>query len=291
MNPKDFKEYIAFENEGRRTESVPAATVVIVTYNAGEAILELIDSLKRQTFSEFEIVVVDNGGNEQKVNQIMAEPLLYISNKRNFGLSLGRNIGTAYARAEIVISLDDDCLAHKELVGAHVRCYRDPLILGARGTAVPKKRPLFHHFQSHYYLGPTAKPTVIVLEGNSSFRKSVLSDVGGFNPELFGAEGLELSYRIVRKYKRPEAIIYTPEAIIFHDYSKGLLDYLEKCYRHPKMRHKLMQQYPHIMNFAKEYDLCSESNHKFSSFYEKCAVKVVGLLGTAAEKLAKYECR
>ncbi len=290
MNPKDFKEYIAFENEGRRTEFIPAATVVIVTYNTGEAILELIDSLKSQTFSEFEIVVVDNGGNEQKVNQIMAGPVLYIESRKN-SVSLGRNIGTAYARGEVVVFLDDDCLAHRDLVEAHIRCYRDPLVLGARGMALPKSNPLFHHFQSHYDLGPAIKPTVIELEGNSSYRKSVLSDVGGFNPELFGAEGLELSYRIVRKYKRPEAIIYTPEAIIYHDYSKGLLDYLEKCYRHPKMRHKLMQQYPHIMNFAKEYDLCSESNHKVSSFYEKCAVKVVGLLGTAAEKLAKYECR
>lgn len=288
MNPQDFKDKISLENEGRIHTSIPDATVVIVMYNTGKAILELLDSLKKQSLSSFEIIVVNNGKIGPKVvEQVMAEPVLYLESTQN-SVSLGRNIGTSYARGEIVIFLDDDCLAHHDVVRAHVHSYRDPAVLGVQGKGVPKRVPFYCHFQSHYDLGPAVRPAVIGFEANASFRKSVLSEVGGFDPDLFGAEGLELSYRIIREFKQAEALIYNPEAIILHDFATGFFDYLEKCYRHPKMRERMVRQYPHIVEFTNHYGPYPTPQRQFSSFFEKWAVKAVGLMGSAAEKLARY---
>jgi glycosyltransferase involved in cell wall biosynthesis len=287
MNPEDFKEHIAFEHEGRIL-SAPKATVVIVMYNTGVAILELLDSLKEQSLSSFEIIIINNGRTDQEVvGKVLEEHVLYLESSRN-SVSLGRNIGTAYARGEVVIFLDDDCLAHHDVVRAHVHSYRDPSIMGVQGKGLPKRLPFYCHFQSHYDLGPTIRPAVVGFEANASFRKNVLDEVGGFDPELFGAEGSELSYRIVQKFKQPDALIYNPEAIIFHDFATGLLDYLEKCYRHPKMRDRLVRQHPRIVEFANQYGPYPRPERHFSSFLEKLAVKSVGLLGSAAEKFARY---
>lgn len=287
MNPKDFKGYIAFEND-RRERSVPDATVVIVAYNSGTAILELIDSLKEQSLSSFEIIIINNGRIDSEVVElIMAEQVLYVENRRN-SVSLGRNIGTAYARGNIIIFLDDDCIAHKNLVKAHVQSYRDPSVLGVQGKGLPKRLPFYCHFQSHYDLGPTIKPAVIGQEGNSSYKKRVLNKVGGFDPELFGAEGLELSYRIFQKYKQPRGIIYSPEAIIYHDFAKGFFDYLEKCYRHPKVRKRLFREYPQILSFAKEYGPYPGPEENVSYLTEKIAVRIIGFFGRAAELIGKY---
>jgi len=288
MNPKDFRSYIAFKHEGRKSNHTPEATVVIVTYGSGEALLELLASLYRQTFSEFEIIVIDNGRTESYVTKrILAEPHLYIKSRRN-SLSFGRNIGTAFAHGDIIISLDDDCLAHKELVKAHVQSYADSSILAVRGKALPRSNSLFNHFQSHYDLGPATRPAVIGLEGNSSYRKRILEEIGGFNPDLFGSEGLELSYRIVQRYNRPEGIIYNPRAIIYHDFAKGFFHYVKKCYRHPKMRDNLVKNYPHIFAFLKEYGPYQKIEKSFSSLSEKLAVRSVWLLGHIAELIGKY---
>ena|GEM_PF-3073030 len=288
INEKSFKEYILYRND-KRTTTLPTATVVVVLYNIAAEVFELLNSLQKQSFPSFEIIIINNGKIETKVaERIKAESLLYIESSWN-SVSLGRNIGAAYARGGIVIFLDDDCIADKDLVRSHVLSYQEPSVLGVQGKSLPRHFPFYCRFQSHYDLGNTIKPLVVIgLEGNVSLRKTVLTEVGGFDPELFGAEGAELSYRIAKKYQKPERLIYNPEAIIYHDFAQGLFDYLEKCYRHIKMREKLNQQHPHIMTFAKEYSQYSKQKDTFSSLFEKVAFTSVGLLGKTAQELAKY---
>jgi len=288
INEKDYKEYIVTISDKRIT-TLPTATIVVVLYNIGAEIFELMNSLEEQSLTSFEIVIINNGKIEAKVaERIKTGPLLYIESSWN-SVSLGRNIGTAYARGDIVIFLDDDCIAHKDLVRSHVLSYDDPSVLGVQGKSLPRRFPFYCHFQSHYDLGDTIKPLVVIgLEGNVSLRKGVLTEVGGFDPELFGGEGLELAYRIAKKYKHPKGLIYNPEAIIYHDFAQGLFDYLEKCYRHIKMRDKIKQEYPDIISFAKEFGPDPRPKNTSSSFPEKVAFKLVGLLGKTLQELAKY---
>lgn len=286
MTPDDFGDAVMLRHDGRGRQEDIAATVVIVTYNSGGAVLELLDSLREQTETSFEIIVIDNGRNDPYVDRLMAEPLLYLRSRVN-SLSYGRNIGTAYARAAVMVFLDDDCLAHNDLVAAHLRGLGDPAVLMVRGKSLPRKIPFYHHFQAHYDLGPRSLPAVNCLEGNSSAKKLVLDELGGFDPQFFGGEGLDLSFRIVSRYGNPKAIIYSPEAIIYHDFAKGLLGYLEKCVRQPQMRARLAKQYPEIMAFSQAYGPYPSSQPVYSSQVERWAVRLVGLLGTIAQRLGR----
>lgn len=286
MKQEEYQKYISAFHDGRII-SDPKASVVIVIYNTGEAIVELLASLKEQSVDPFEIIVINNGKIPQHVvDAVCNEPLLYIENNANH-VSLARNIGTLHSRAEVVIFLDDDCLTHPKLVESHLRMYTDPEILAVQGKGLAKRLPFYCHFQSHYDLGNSVVPAVMGFEANASVRKYVLEAVNGFDPELFGAEGLELSYRIVQEFNRPESLVYSPEPLIYHDFATGFFDYLEKCYRHPKMRNRIALRYPHILSFAKQYGPYPKAEQQYSFPFEKAAARIVEIFGIIAEKLGR----
>ena len=116
LTPEQFKDHIVVFHERRATDTTPAITIVIVTYSSGDAAIDLLDSLKKQTLAEFETILINYGGlPDPVVARIQQYPLLYIENNTN-SPCLARNIGIAHAAADIVLFLDDDCIADSHLV-------------------------------------------------------------------------------------------------------------------------------------------------------------------------------
>lgn len=75
-------------------EESPAVSVVVPTYNRGEYIRETLDSVLHQTFSDYEVIVVDDGstdGTEEIVRPYM-DRLRYIR-QENKGAAVARNTG------------------------------------------------------------------------------------------------------------------------------------------------------------------------------------------------------
>ena len=88
-------------------------SIIIPVYNRPEEIDDLLNSLTRQTYVHFEVIVVDDG------SSIPCEPVVNAYNDRlriryfyieNSGPGLARNQGVRYAEGEIVIVLDSDCI-------------------------------------------------------------------------------------------------------------------------------------------------------------------------------------
>lgn len=270
-----------------RISSVRAlVSVVIVTHNRSLELVECLGYLGKQKLKEFEVIVVDNGEEGEKIISKLSYfnlNLQYIKLKNNYGPSVGRNIGTYYAKTNIVCFLDDDALAEPYWTEAHYKAYQNYQIAGLRGRVLPKRDLIYNDLQDHYDLGNLIQESYIELEGNCSFRKDILIEVGGFNSDLFGAEGLELSYRIVNRFENKEKLIYYPEAIIYHDFAVNLCDYLEKCFRHKKMMKLLLQGYPDIYKFTKSYKLIRTSNkEKNSNLFYMLRRKAIFELGQIA---------
>lgn len=95
----------------------PAVSIIIPSFNRAELIAETLDSVRRQTFADWETTVVDDGssGATLKIlSHYRAEPRIRIlsRNREPKGAATCRNIGLAAARADYVIFLDsDDMLA------------------------------------------------------------------------------------------------------------------------------------------------------------------------------------
>ena len=245
----------------------PNASVIIVTYNNSDLLLLNLDKLNKQTVNNFEIIIIDNNEKIDIFQLIKKYPINYIKLKKNYGLSLARNIGIKLARGEIIIFLDDDAIPASDFVEQHIKAYQINDIIGLRGKAIPtNNKNIYNHFSYHYNYGNKTIPCYINLEGNSSFKKEELSNIGGFNPKLEGAggyEGLELSYRIISKYKDLNKLIYYPDAIIYHEYSSNLMEFIRKRLRHIKYSKYLKDKYKDIFKFRENYILNSEIKKDF----------------------------
>lgn len=237
----------------------PEASIVIVTYNIDTRLLaQNLDSLSNQTTNNFEILTVDNSDKTDIRPIISKYNLKYIKLCKNYGLSMGRNVGIKFSRGDIVIFLDDDAIPARDFVENHITAYKEYNIFGLRGKALPRTPTIYNYLAGHYDLGDQIKPSAVGLEGNSSFKRDILIEIGGFNPDLQkagGFEGTELTYRIVRRYNDKNSLVYYPDAIIYHDYSNSFFKYLKKRLRHAKYSKMLNNRFPDIFKFLGEYEL------------------------------------
>jgi hypothetical protein len=89
---------------------VPTISVVIPCYNGGKFLDLPLDSLARQTFKDFEIVIINDGSTDQATKDRLAAlgPSIRVVHQVNKGLSAARNTGFREAKADLVLALDSD---------------------------------------------------------------------------------------------------------------------------------------------------------------------------------------
>ncbi|MFI5047251.1 MAG: glycosyltransferase family 2 protein [Acidimicrobiia bacterium] len=92
---------------------IPVFSVIICTYNRASVLPRAIASVLDQTFGDFEVVVVDDGSNDdtRAVVTSYTDPRVRLVSQANQGLGAARNAGAAAASGRYVTFLDDDDLA------------------------------------------------------------------------------------------------------------------------------------------------------------------------------------
>ncbi len=102
---------------------MPQVTVVVPIYNSAKTIKRAIDSIVAQTFSDLEIVVVDDGSTDQGsdvVAQYGISNLNLIKHLHNKGAAAARNTGVVAARGRLIAFLDSDDVWRRDKVERQV---------------------------------------------------------------------------------------------------------------------------------------------------------------------------
>jgi glycosyltransferase involved in cell wall biosynthesis len=88
----------------------PAVSIVVPCYNGGRFLDALMASLARQTFRDFEVVLVDDGSTDDETRQKLAalSDRVHLIRQENCGPSAARNAGARAARSDILFMLDCD---------------------------------------------------------------------------------------------------------------------------------------------------------------------------------------
>ena len=89
----------------------PLVSAIIATYKRAGLVTRAIGSVQRQTYTNLEIIVVDDGSpdnTESVVRAIPDERIRYIRHEKNKGLPAGRNTGIRAAKGQYIAFLDDD---------------------------------------------------------------------------------------------------------------------------------------------------------------------------------------
>jgi glycosyltransferase involved in cell wall biosynthesis len=234
-------EYATFQTVDTRGEDPGHAAVIIVTRDRGDDLIACLASLKNQQESPFETIVVDNGGRQPLRDVLSSEKLLLVECPAPFTPSEARNIGAFHARAELLIFLDDDGLAEPGFVQSAVHAFAEHPFLGIRGRILPKSADADQSLAGLYDLGAYPIPALLDIEGNIAVPKPLYRAAGGMNPLLFGAEGLDLTARLLEANPAGE-VYYWPKMVIRHDYADG--DRLVA----KRERQALVNEYFRVMN-------------------------------------------
>ena len=94
---------------------MPKFSIIIPVYNVEEYIEQCLESIEKQTYHDYEVIIV-NDGTKDKSMEIAKKYPYKIINQKNQGLSVARNTGVKHATGDYILFLDsDDYLEEKTL--------------------------------------------------------------------------------------------------------------------------------------------------------------------------------
>jgi glycosyltransferase involved in cell wall biosynthesis len=193
----------------------PIVTVVTPAYNIAKYIGETVDSVLRQTFHDFEYLVVDDGSTDNSVDVVKAhvgdDPRFRLVQGEHRGLSAARNAGVREAKGQYIAFVDGDDRWHPKFLERQLRLIRslppDTGVVFCRSRLVLENGTLvFLQWQraGRYDFDDFLVNSNPTRNGSSLLiRKSCFADVGGFDEELHHLEDLDMWLRIAANSKTP----------------------------------------------------------------------------------------
>jgi glycosyltransferase involved in cell wall biosynthesis len=174
-------------------DTSPIVSVIIPTYNHAHFIGEAIQSVLNQIFSDFEVIIVDDGSTDNTVDIVgsFVDKRIKYLYQDNKGLAAARNTGLRSAKGEFVVFLDaDDILLPNKLavqvawLQTHVECClvaSGYFYMDEQGRPLQEQRPwlTFPKFEIEDWLFycPVGIHCILI-------RKRCVEQVGGFDDTL-----------------------------------------------------------------------------------------------------------
>jgi len=178
--------------------SKPLISVVVPTFNEEKYIRPCIESLKNQTFKDFEIIAIDKS--TDSTPKLCREAGWRVITQKLPGISQARKEGFATARGEIIASTDADSAPDTRWLESIAECFKDPEVVCAYGPT---------YFMEKDWLSVTLSRLGDVYNQinrqfkndqtpgmNFAVRRTAYEKIGGYNPRLPTAEDIDVGYRI-----------------------------------------------------------------------------------------------
>jgi len=106
----------------------PFASFIVPTYNRRRWIGECLDAINRQTYRNFEVIVIDDCSSDGTVEWLRSNPeynfVRVCAQERNGGASVARNTGVRLSGGELIVFIDSDDLLEPEHLETAVAAFR-----------------------------------------------------------------------------------------------------------------------------------------------------------------------
>ena len=116
-------------NELKNTEieeNDPLISIVILNYNAGNLLIDCVDSIQKSNYKKFEIIVVDNISKDKSHRKCKEKfpNIKLIENSENLGYCEGNNVGLRIANGEFVVILNPDTIVDPSWLSELLYAYK-----------------------------------------------------------------------------------------------------------------------------------------------------------------------
>ena len=103
----------------------PLISIIVLNYNAGELLLNCINSIKKSSYQNLEIILVDNISTDrsQEICKEKHPDVKLIQNKKNFGYCEGNNIGIREAKGDFLVILNPDTVVESNWLNELISAY------------------------------------------------------------------------------------------------------------------------------------------------------------------------
>lgn len=208
-------------------------SVIIPTFNRSSKVVRAISSVLHQTFTDYEIIVVDDGSTDATEPAVtwFKERVAYIGHSSNRGVSAARNTGIRRSTAPLIAFLDSDdhwlpekLAVQVALFNQHpkaVACQTEEIWIRNGRRVNPKKK----HLKPSGDIFEPALKLCLVSPSAVMLKRSLLEEVGLFDEDLPVCEDYDLWLRIASRHP----VYLIREALVVKE--GGHPDQLSVCHK------------------------------------------------------------
>lgn len=206
-------------------------SVIVLNYNGKRYLDECLSSLASQTYSDFEVIVVDNGSTDGSQEYLSAQYpwAKVIRNEKNLGFAGGTNSGIRAAQGEFILTLNNDARADSRLLDNLKKPMADAKVgscaakmlladgrINSTGICLSRSGAAWDRGMSEPDLGQydTLEEVFGACAGAALYRKEMLDEIGLFDEDFFlYMEDVDLAFRA---RLAGWSCVYVPEAVVYH---------------------------------------------------------------------------
>lgn len=186
---------------------MPKFSIILPCFNAEATILETLQSLSEQTFSDWEAICVDDGSTDKTAAVIdlatLADPRIRRVSNPGVGPSQARNFGASIAKGAICAFCDADDIWISTKLAQLATVFSDLDVDGAYGQIgffqqEPSDAAVFSTVpEGHLTIAMLLGENPVCTMSNISLRREVFLQAGGFDETMVHNEDLEWLIRVV----------------------------------------------------------------------------------------------
>ncbi len=242
-------------------------SLIVPVFNRPNEVEELLASLSKQTITDFEVIIVEDGSTErcdEIVNSYSSQLNIKYFFKENSGPGTSRNYGAERATGNYFVILDSDCIIPekyieivlKNLSGDYTDAYGGP----------DSAHENFSNFQKAVNYSMTSLFTTGGIRGksekadkfyprsfNMGYSKEVFEKTGGFSKMRFG-EDIDMSIRILQSGFQTKLI---KDAFVYHKRRTSVKQFFKQIFNSGIARINLYKKYPNSLKIV----------HAFPTFF------------------------
>lgn len=243
-------------------------SIIVPVYNRPDEVNELLESLTRQTLTDFEVIIVEDGSKvscEEVCKKYKEKLYIRYFYKENSGPGQSRNYGAERSQGEYLIVLDSDVVlpdgylkaVDMELSAAYSKSSNSqaPSAFGgpdaAHDSFTPTQKAISYSMTSFFTTGgirggKAKLDKFFPRSFNMGIRRDVYMQLGGFSKMRFG-EDIDFSYRIVEAGYKTALF---PDAWVWHKRRTDFRKFFRQVYNSGIARINLEKRHPGTMKIV-----------------------------------------